>query len=291
MVLVINSYICNMKNYIKYNRELKVIDNQDKAYLLGIIFGDGHVSKPNNFKVTIATSIEDKDLFLKLNKLFPFLRLKQYNNKPNVLFLNCSQKSLIYDLISNGCIPNKTKGDKEFNFNLPNLPEKLIPHFIRGFFDADGSVYTQTRFRSRNSTKTEIGLSTKNFLLQLKDILDKQKIQFKFIERKKSAGNGIKYDTYTLLSSNRETSLKFADYIYKDANLFLERKYIKFYSYIKSETQLRRELLPFCKHCAGTVTLCGSRVNKDGTKKLKIKCKSCSKMSSIPDLAPLVRNY
>ena len=282
MVLVIITYLCDMKNYIKYNGELKRIDTQEKAYLLGIIFGDGHVSSIKRYKVQIATTIKDEEIFLKLNKLFPFLRKTSYKSYPNVLFLVCGQKELVNDLIGHGCVPNKVKADKEFKFNFPKINNKLIPHFIRGFFDADGSVYTQTRYRSRNGIKTEISLSTKNFLLQLNNILELNNIFFKFIEREKSAGNNKKYKTYTILSSNRENSLKFAEFIYKDATLFLERKHLKFYTYIKSPLQIRRESFPPCTLCEGGMKICGNRINKDGSKKLKLKCNNCSKMISVP---------
>ena len=35
-----------------------------------------------------------------------------------------------------GCLNNKTQ-----KIRLPNLSNELMPHFIRGYFDGDGSIY------------------------------------------------------------------------------------------------------------------------------------------------------
>ena len=58
----------------------------------------------------------------------------------------------------------------------PELREDLVSHFIRGYFDADGSVWFPTRQRSRNNKRIEFGGATKNFLLKLKEVLDKNDI-------------------------------------------------------------------------------------------------------------------
>lgn len=64
-------------------------------------------------------------------------------------------------------VSNKTINDKSGLFHFPNLKEELIPHFVRGLFDADGSAWYPTRHRSRNNLHIEFGCSTKNFILSL----------------------------------------------------------------------------------------------------------------------------
>jgi intein-encoded DNA endonuclease-like protein len=44
---------------------------------------------------------------------------------------------MVADLEKWGCVENKT-----FKLNFPDfISEELIPHFIRGYFDGDGSVF------------------------------------------------------------------------------------------------------------------------------------------------------
>jgi len=84
----------------------------------------------------------------------------------------------------------KTLKDITGEFHFPNLREDLISHFIRGYFDADGSAWFPNRKRSRNNLHIEFGGSTKNFLLELREILRKYGIEFQWYERYKKAGNG-----------------------------------------------------------------------------------------------------
>ena len=47
------------------------------------------------------------------------------------------------DLIKQGCVPNKS-----LILTFPNkyqVPKNLINHFIRGYFDGDGSIYEYSK--------------------------------------------------------------------------------------------------------------------------------------------------
>lgn len=256
---------------MKYNGELKSIDTQEKAYLLGQIYGDGYNGgeKTHSYKIMLTSNNGDIEVYKKLHELFPFFKLKTYSSHPNIIYLENHEKSLYLDLKAHGMISSKTKFDKTGEFHFPNLREDLIPHFIRGYFDADGSFYFPTRKRSRNNLKTEIGCSTKNFLLRIKECLDKSGLNFSYIERKKSAGNGKLYNTYTLLSSNRELSQRFAKFIYKDATLYLDYKYE--ISHKASDIIDTSKIFGVCPNCGS------SNIIKNGTRggKYRLKCKDC----------------
>ena len=67
-------YICNIIKEIyciMYNRELQVINTQEKAYLLGLFYADGNVGL-NQSQCRIEVSLKDKDLIFHLKELFPF---------------------------------------------------------------------------------------------------------------------------------------------------------------------------------------------------------------------------
>lgn len=216
---------------MKYNNELKIIDTEEKAYLLGWIYGDGYCGcGTGKYKLSIATIDTDISVFTALQKHFPFLKLKRHKSKPNMIYLESYEKNLCLDLKNIGMISNKKINDELGKFHFPELSGELTHHFIRGMFDADGSAYLPTRKRSRNNLHIEFTLATKNFLYSIKSVLDKHCISFTWKERYKKAGNGKNYYCYTLLSSNKTTSLQFADFIYKDTSICLKRKFDKCYN-------------------------------------------------------------
>lgn len=261
---------------MKYNGEFKVIDTQEKAYLLGQIFGDGcnccKDSEHKDYKLTIGSKIDDKPLYEKLHKLFPFLKLIFYENRDNMIFLNNYEKECCLDLKDLGMISNKVHKDITGEFHFPNLREDLIPHFIRGYFDADGSAWYPTRVRSRNNLHIEFGCNTKNFLLEIKKYLDSKDIPFTYTERYKKGGNGKYYRSCILFSSNYSISLKFADLIYKDATIYLSYKYERCYK-SKDLRLTAFEVYGSCPYCGSSyVTKRGTRAGKQ-----RLICGKCHK--------------
>jgi hypothetical protein len=254
---------------MKYNGELKCIDTQEKAYLLGQIYGDGYNGYSSSCKTMLASNNGDIKVYQKLHELFPFFKLTTYSSHPNMIYLVNNEKSLYLDLKALGMISNKTRLDKTGEFHFPELREDLIPHFIRGYFDADGSFWYPTRKRSRNNLRTEFGCATKNFLLRIKDILDKNGMNFSYSERAKKDSSGNNHISYILLSSNRELSKKFADFIYKDATVYLEYKYEL--SHKPKDIITAYDIFGQCPKCGS------SKIIKNGTRggKYRLRCRNC----------------
>jgi intein/homing endonuclease len=263
----------------KYNGELETIDTEEKAYFLGFAYGDGYNGYIKKYKFSIGTSIDDYSVMKKLTDHFKFLKLTTFKSKPNLIYVCNYQKRFVLDLKNLGMTQNKLKHDKINDFNIPKqVPKELLHHFVRGFFDADGSVYfPKARFRSRNNLRVEITLATYNFIVQLEQILKDNSLDFKFYSTHKGAGNGKSYLAYTLLSSSRELSLRFRDYIYKDATIFLERKKVIFDQYIFSEKQLKKNYYPPCKFCGEKCKSIGIRDKKIQ----RLRCESCQKRFSV----------
>ena len=259
-----------------YRGQFKFIDTEEKAYFLGFAFGDGCNSYNSKYKFTIASINTDVEVFLKFGEIFPFFKVCTYPSYPKLIYLVNSEKNLVLDFKDLGLIQNKKLHDLEKKFHIPKIDSKLLHHFVRGFFDADGAVYVPTRVRSRNNVKVDIGLGTENFCLELRKIFKEAKLNFTYTVRDKKAGNGKFYPSYILRTSAREDSLKFAEYIYKDATIFLKRKHEKFFKYVKSELQLKSEKFPKCPYCQGKSTSEGIR-----GKKQRLHCTSCNKNYSV----------
>lgn len=192
------------------------IDNQNKAYCLGIFFSDGTVSKNGNY-IGISLQEKDKTLLDKLNMEFGGnrkLSLIEYNKKnknwQNQYFLSISCKQMHDDLIKHGAVPNKS-----LILEFPTtVPQDLIRHFVRGYFDGDGSI-------SKKEDRCTL-ISTESFCNTLADIVKKEldiNCSVMFCHNKKDK------PTRTFQIAGKNQVKKFLDWLYQDANIYLERKY------------------------------------------------------------------
>ncbi len=101
----------------------------------------------------------------------------------------------------------------------PNIDEKLMKHFIRGLFDGDGCI---SIYNDNNLLAWSI-ISGKEMCLFLKKFFkDKLNIHLSFCKQ----GN-----SYTVSTGNRKAVEAIMDWMYKDAIVFLDRKYEKYNSY------------------------------------------------------------
>ena len=75
------------------------------------------------------------------------------------------------DLNKHGCIQNKS-----LVLQFPTISNSLIPHFIRGYFDGDGSVFilNKKNYNKTNSIYTALGIcicGTFEFLTKMNSYL------------------------------------------------------------------------------------------------------------------------
>lgn len=188
-----------------------VIDNEEKAYCLGFLFADGNVCK-NGYYINIDLAKCDVgvlDYFVSLmySEKPPYIK-RQIDNC-QYLKLTISSKHMAHVLIEHGCVPAKTKVLEFPRHDV--LPQKLYRHFIRGYFDGDGSI----TFRQGNPMV---------FLLGNKGFLECVKKEFlEHSINKVSIITDREY--YRLQITNLRDIYWFYNYIYSDiASYCLERK-------------------------------------------------------------------
>lgn len=254
-----------------YNNELKNINSPEKAYLLGLFYSDGCIVANNgSYYASIVLNEDDKFHLEKLQKIFPFFKLQKQSN--HAWELVCTRRAVVEDLQSNGMLFRKSTDNKEF-LRFPNIPIELQSHFIRGFFDGDGSVYRQ----KQGNTKIEIGGTCFYLITDIIKILYNSRITVNL--RCKYTGRALrKHDFYVLYTSSDRISKQFADFIYKDCgDLYLKRKYDKLY-YIPEYHRMERLVCPICGGI-NTIRL-GSRQMLHGLM-LRGSCKDCKKQFSI----------
>lgn len=115
------------------------------AYWMGFMYADGNLSK-NGTSYSLRISIVENDrnlleqfssdINLNINKIG--IKILKNNGKPQV-HIGIGHKKLGELLKKWGIVPNKT-----YNFVEPNILDELLPHFIRGWIDGDGSIDTKT---------------------------------------------------------------------------------------------------------------------------------------------------
>lgn len=126
-----------------------------------------------------------------------------------------------------GLVSNKT-----FSLQFPKfLDDKLVSHFIRGYFDGDGCacIYIDNSKKiSRKRFITSI-MSSYNFCIGMKEYLENNcEIKFNVIILSgHDSRNGL------IRSFSNKENKKFMEYIYKDADLFMKRKYDKYKEFFR----------------------------------------------------------
>lgn len=186
----------------------EIIDDEHKAYWLGFIYADGNVHK-NTFQIELKS--DDRKIMECLredlksnNKLCP-VTTKGKNN----LHISFTSQKITNDLRKYGVVDNKT----HYLQCVPDIPNVLVRHFIRGYFDGDGTVFINSK---NNSLR--VGFYGTNKLL-----LD---IQERLYQELETSVNKIyeKVGCYLLSYARKSDIIKIYHYFYDDADIFLERK-------------------------------------------------------------------
>lgn len=143
-----NGVLKNKKYYIVNEKYFDKIDDEHKAYWLGFLYADGSIveqrNNSNNIKsLTLSLELKtgDKLHIEKFNKDLQsdYLITDRLTNDNHLSSkVSISNTKLCRSLINKGCVPRKS-----LILTFPNediLPKNLINHFIRGYFDGDGSI-------------------------------------------------------------------------------------------------------------------------------------------------------
>lgn len=207
------------------------IDTPNKAYILGFLYADGYNNRINN-SIVLSLAKEDREILEKISKEVgsnkPLFESNYINKEDGIerhmLILTMASKHMCESLEKWGLTQNKT-----FTITFPDfLSEELIPHFIRGYFDGDGCA-CDTKDNKRPRFQITI-MSSTQFCEGMKEYLEKHNIHFHVNQpTQKSVKNKV------IRSGSNKELPKFINLIYKDADLYLERKRNKCYTYLKSK--------------------------------------------------------
>ena len=207
------------------------IDTPNKAYFLGFIAADGSVyisSTRSFYSLTIRIKSIDIDILekfklelksnidittdeetVKLPKNYGYKKIEESK-------IAIASKKMVEDLGQYGIIPNKTK---KLKINWEKIPSEYLRDFIRGFLDGDG-CYSYSKTKS-NRIRPSITVGSCPYLINdLKKILNTNNFNHWHIDEETE-------DFYVLRNGSKYEIIKVFDYLYKDSEIYLDRKYNK----------------------------------------------------------------
>lgn len=208
-----NVPIINKQNESRMNSDIfENIDSNEKAYWLGFLYADGYISNKET-KIELALKEEDHEHLIKFAKFLEYTGKIEYKSKTKAYRISFRSKKMKNDLISKGCIPNKSKVLKFPTYEI--VPKEHIKSFIRGYIDGDGYIGNDGKYLRMNI------LGTEDMILGIIKELELREVKIR--KANKDGADEIKQVEWKGLYLK-----KILDDLYKDSDVYLERKYNKY---------------------------------------------------------------
>lgn len=215
------------------------IDTEEKAYWLGFLYADGaNCDKAANVSMGLAECDaymlghfqraigSDHKIYIK--------RSSGYAGTPIHCLIVCS-RYLCDSLSKQGCTPRKS-----LTLQFPTeeqVPKHLARHFIRGYFDGDGSISTGYKQNKKTATAYVSVISSHKFCESIKEIVNKD-VPIGGVIKTHRCASGREVFYYVLNGGNQV--IAFMDWLYKDATISLDRKREKYRQFLIA----RNETMP-----------------------------------------------
>lgn len=210
------------KKYCNSNY-FETINTKEKAYWLGFFSADGYV---NQLTRSVEFCLKDEEAVILFKEVLKSQhKISCKNGK--YYRISIKDKKMSQDLLSLNLDNNKT-----YNYSIPidKIPEKLMSHFLRGYFDGDAYI----------------GISSQNkFVISVTEASNKVMIDIqKILKKELDIDFNIRYNKRNLyvFSVAGKKAQKILEYVYKDSNkkIRLERKYKKYKEYCRLRSTSKR---------------------------------------------------
>jgi hypothetical protein len=192
-----------------------VIDNESKAYWIGFISADGNICE-NALQINLS-EIDKDHLYKFLKEISPTRPIclsaaRSYHGKKyNTALLKIRSNHLINTLIGYGINRRKSL---TLSPCLDKIPEHLTRHYWRGVFDGDGGI-------SRNNKYPQ------KLRIDFVGSMDMVNAFHKFVGGFDNNNASIRKmsNIYTVCYCKKQSVINILSALYRDANVFLDRKY------------------------------------------------------------------
>lgn len=203
------------------------INNPENAYWLGYFYADGCNSENRN-DIEFTQQAADKERVYALKAalgsshkvMVKNVYLEDTGKTYEEYRLTFKSKKMSHDLEKWGCVPNKT-----YEAAFPGfIDDKLMPHFIRGYFDGDGCI---TNINRRGTVR---------FTCASKKYVDGLHNFFSEIGITSTVRKVDNKENWEIYFSSNEKLNRFYKYIYDDTDesIRMKRKYDKYTTYLQN---------------------------------------------------------
>lgn len=187
------------------------IDTPDKAYWIGFLMADGYITRN-----CIQLGLKHEDM-PHAEKFRTFCEsdhpLKTIvSNGYTSARLSIYSKTMVADLKKLGVVNKKT-----FITEYPEIDKSLNQHFIRGYFDGDGSISLSKNRNNINPTWSIIG--TSKLLGKIREIMQTG-CDLNEVKLNNTKSNNI----YSLVYGGKKQCENIYKYLYYHSDTYLERK-------------------------------------------------------------------
>lgn len=117
----------------KINKDFFKTWSNDMAYVLGYWFADGNIDHGDKYRFRISSN--DLEILEKIRGVMDSTHKigHRKNSKEHGFGVTC--REIYEDVVNLGGTERKSLIAK-----FPNVPDKYVRHFIRGYFDGDGGI-------------------------------------------------------------------------------------------------------------------------------------------------------
>lgn len=209
-------------NYPRNEYYFNQINTKEKAYWLGFLYADGCVHSNNNEISINITDNEHVEKFKQaigaINHKTTITNDKRWKNAKTLYQFSIKDAQLHSDLEKWGCVPQKSLKIEK----IPNIPRDFISHFIRGYFDGDGSLHF---LQGTNNFRISF-VGTKSFLQDIQ-----KELNIIHLAQQQQQGN----NSYYIQIMGRKQIVPILNYLYTDStdSIRLDRKYKKYLECLK----------------------------------------------------------
>ena len=234
------------KNHIS-NRRIRHdffsnIQTELQAYLLGFYASDGSIDEKRK---TLRIHLQKRDseiVYLYKDIISPDARTFTINEHQTTgrngmivtahesFGVDITSTKICQDLVNLGIGYNKSYTD----LHIPNIDKSLIRHFIRGYFDGDGSFVAKVDLPKNH--KNKVVRMCMSIIAKKPTILN-EFIKYFSTEYNLTINlNYLKRDNvYRFTTSSKKVCRKIFHVLYDNANFYLSRKFNKFNYYANTE--------------------------------------------------------
>lgn len=206
---------------LKYNF-FDTIQTEEQAYWLGMFMSDGNIGDNGRKSYHIRLASKDYTHLYKFCDAVSVTRDIVSINKNGVGCACIYSKRMYHSLIQCGMHP----GQKVKNTFPTFLPDELVRHFIRGYFDGDGSVFCRNQVdgkRKRSLCVVFFCLVNYNMSQTFVDIFESLGVSVSIHHKVLKSGMTV----YDIKTESIEKAQKILTWMYNDSTIYMQRKYDK----------------------------------------------------------------